>query len=85
MTLKGSGFSLGSIDGMLLNINKYNPLGGSSYIPLPVWIENKKATINVQNYDEKCFMYSILAKLVKPENSFRVGLNYTEVVIIFQL
>lgn len=29
---KGSGFNLKSIDGILLNINKYNPLFGSSYI-----------------------------------------------------
>ncbi|KAL4147912.1 hypothetical protein QTP88_002239 [Uroleucon formosanum] len=79
MMLKGSGFSLVSIDGILININKYSPLGGSSYIPLPACLENKKATINVQNIDNKCFKYSILAKLVNPVNSFRVGSNYTEV------
>ncbi|KAL4127055.1 hypothetical protein QTP88_011253 [Uroleucon formosanum] len=39
MMLKGSGFSLLSIDGVLININRYSPLGGSSYIPLPACIE----------------------------------------------
>ena len=42
MALKGSGFSLDSIDGILLNINLYRPLGGSSYIPLPKFIGKKK-------------------------------------------
>ncbi|CAI6344794.1 unnamed protein product [Macrosiphum euphorbiae] len=79
MMLKGSGFSLVSIDGILININKYTPLGGSSYIPLPECLERKKATINVQNTDNKCFKYSILAKLVDPVNNFRIGSNYTEV------
>jgi len=64
MKIKGSGFSLESIDGIVLNVNVYKPLGGSSYIPLPAFIERKKATINVLNFDEKCFKYSILAKLV---------------------
>jgi len=64
MMLKGSGFSLLSIDGILINVNKYTPIGGSSYIPLPACIERKKATINVQNTDEKYFKYSILAKHV---------------------
>jgi len=79
MMLKGSGFSLLSIDGVLININRYSPLGGSSYIPLPACIESKKATINVQNNDEKCFKYSILAKVINPINNFRVGSNYTDV------
>lgn len=42
MEHKGSGFSLESIDGVILNVNLYKPLGGSSYIPLPAFIERKK-------------------------------------------
>jgi glutaminase len=64
--LIGSGFSLLSIDSILINVNKYTPIGCSSYIPLLACIERKKVTINVQNTDEKCFKYSILAKLVNP-------------------
>ncbi|XP_050066531.1 uncharacterized protein LOC126555674, partial [Aphis gossypii] len=79
MELKGSGFSLESIDGIILNVNVYKPLGGSSYIPLPAFIERKKATINVLNFDEKCFKYSILAKLVNPVHAERIGSNYVEV------
>ena len=36
---------------------------GSSFIPLPDWISNKKAIINIQNKDEKCFLWCILRYL----------------------
>ena len=42
---------------------KYNPTGGSSYIPLPDWIKNKKAIVNIENKDEKCFLWCILRYL----------------------
>lgn len=79
MVLKGSGYSLYSIDGIIINVNVYKPLRGSSYIALPASIQSKKATVNVKNYDEKCFMYSILAKLVNPNHAERLGSNYSEV------
>lgn len=69
--LKNSGWSLLGVDGVRLKINKYNPLRGSTYIPLPEIIANKKACINVENKDEKCFMYSILAKFID-KNAQRV-------------
>jgi hypothetical protein len=83
MMLKGSGFSLISIDGILINVTKYTTKGGSSYIPLPACIERKKATINVQNTDEKCFKYSILAKRVNPIHAERITSNYSEVENIY--
>ena len=42
---------------------KYDPLKTGSYIETPVWIKNKRAVINVQNSDEKCIIWSILACL----------------------
>lgn len=61
----GSGYTLDKIDGLLLSINKFNPIGGSTYIELPDEINKRKATINVQNFeDDKCFKYSILSKFV---------------------
>ena len=44
-----------------INIFRYNPIKGSLFIPLPDIIANKNACINVQNDDDKCFLYSILA------------------------
>jgi hypothetical protein len=42
-------------------INKVKPLNASSYIPLPDWIANKGAIINIKNKDDNnCFIYSVL-------------------------
>ncbi|XP_016659533.1 uncharacterized protein LOC107883636 [Acyrthosiphon pisum] len=59
---RGSGFSLESIDGLLLAVYKYTPLGGSSYIELPTYIDRKRGTINPQNTDQECFKWAILAR-----------------------
>jgi hypothetical protein len=40
-------------------LREYKPLSGSSYIELPKWIYNKKATINIKNEDQKCFKYCL--------------------------
>jgi len=63
MPEKGSNWSLHQIIDFELHISKFIPLRGSSYIPLPSDIGNKKAVINVQNLnDNRCFAYSILGK-----------------------
>ena len=49
---------------MNIHVVNYNPLKGSSYIPLPAKLANKKAVINIQNTDQKCFMWSVLASLI---------------------
>ena len=36
---------------------------GSSYLPLPDWIEKKKAIINPQNDDEECFKWAVITAL----------------------
>ena len=43
--------------GHYINIVKYLPLKGSSYIPLPEQLKNsKKGLINIKNEDDKCFL-----------------------------
>ncbi|VVC43275.1 Hypothetical protein CINCED_3A016361 [Cinara cedri] len=52
---------------------------GSSYIPLPKDIKNKRAVVNPRNMDEECFKWTILAKRVTGINRDRfVGSNYTK-------
>ncbi|KAL4153327.1 hypothetical protein QTP88_001160 [Uroleucon formosanum] len=63
-TGRGSGFTLESIDGLLVAVYKYTPMGGSSYIELPAYIDRKRATINPQNIDQECFKWAILARHV---------------------
>ena len=50
---------------LFLNINFHwlKPTRGSSYLPLPDWIENKKAVINSQNDDEECIKWSVTVAL----------------------
>ena len=57
-----------SINAVNLNIARYNPIRGSSYIPTPVGLASKKALVNVQNEDQNCFLYSILASLFPDKN-----------------
>ena len=71
---EGSGWQMDSITSVTLNIAKYNPIRGSSYIETPKRIENKKAVINVKNNDNRCFEYAILASIYPAgKNAERVG------------
>ena len=58
-TSQGSGWVVGEVTRHFMAVNKYNPLAARSYIMLPDDIANRKATINIQNEDDKCFMYCL--------------------------
>lgn len=60
---RGSGWSLQEILSLTININKLNPMKGSSYIPLPDEIAKRKACVNVQNNDNECFKWAVLSAL----------------------
>ena len=55
----GSNYQLFSIGSMYCNIDKYQPLRGSSYIDLPSFIKNKQCCIKVKNNDNLCFAYAL--------------------------
>merc|ERR1712105_290351 len=57
----GPGWVLQSIDYLRLFTAKYVPILGKSYIATPTHIKGKQAIINIQNEDNRCFEYSILA------------------------
>jgi hypothetical protein len=57
--MEGSGWSVIDLLNHDLYVNKYDPLVARSYIKLPDEIQNKKATINIQNSDDKCFIYCL--------------------------
>ena len=48
---------------------KYVPLKESQYIDLPPKVKNSKAVINIQNDDDKCFLWSLLAYLYEANYS----------------
>jgi hypothetical protein len=58
-TVGGSGWAVEEVERHYVTLSKYKPLAARSYIPLPAEIQNKKATINIKNNDDKCFMYCL--------------------------
>ena len=57
---KGSGWYFDKVLRLEIHTVKYQPMKGSSYLPLPDFMSKKKAIINMKNKkDNKCFMWSI--------------------------
>ena len=70
---EGSGWMFGEVIKLVLHTTKWEPIYGSSYIPLDPYLANKKAIINMQNEDDKCFMWSVLRALYpKNKNAERI-------------
>ena len=60
---KGSGWYFNEVIRLEIHIVENKPMKGGSYIPLPEFITKKKSIINIQNKDNKCFLWSILRYL----------------------
>ena len=55
---EGSGWVIDSINNHYINITTYKPLNGSSYIELPIELQNSaKGLINIKNEDDECFRW----------------------------
>ena len=55
---EGSGWVVEEVLHHYINVTTYIPLRGNSYIPLPKELRNsKKGLINLQNTDNKCFLW----------------------------
>ena len=63
----GSGWYFKEVNRLEIHIVEYKPLNGESFIPLPEFIKKKNAIINIQNEDNKCFLWSILRYLYPKE------------------
>ena len=59
----GSGWILNTLKTLWLDVAKYEPIKGSSYLPLPDSLKNKRAVINVKNDDDHCLRYTLKAAL----------------------
>ncbi len=55
---EGSGWRLKRVLELEIHVVEYNPLDGSSYIPLPEKLRGKMAIVNVKNEDNECFKWS---------------------------
>ena len=65
---EGSAWTIQSVDGHFINVVRYRPLRGSSYIPLPIELQNSaKGIINMKNNDDECFRWCHVRHLL-PQN-----------------
>ena len=46
-----------------INVARYQPMRGGSYMPLPAKLKNKKAVLNIRNRDNECSRWVIRAAL----------------------
>jgi hypothetical protein len=63
---RGSGYVFDRVITHEIQLAKYEPLKGpqgSHYLKLPDNLKAKRAIINVQNKDDKCFMWAVLSAL----------------------
>ena len=58
-----SNWQIEKIISLEIHTAEYKPMKGNSYIPLPDFIMRKKAILNMENNDQKCFLWSILRYL----------------------
>ena len=59
----GTGWAFYRVNKLELHTVEYKPLRGETWIPLPKELVDKKAIINMQNKDNKCFLWCVLRAL----------------------
>ena len=62
-TCQGSGWVVTRVMCLYVNIAKYQPLTGSSYMELPKYLKKKEAIINIKNQDDECLKWALLSAL----------------------
>ncbi|KAL9950720.1 hypothetical protein ACROYT_G043266 [Oculina patagonica] len=65
---RGSGWVLERIIAAYVNVARYQPLRGETFLPLPANLAKKKAIINVQNRDNECLKWALRAALFPPSD-----------------
>ena len=75
---EGSGWVMNRINSITLKIARYRPIKGKSYIKTPEKMKGKQAIINIQNEDDKCFLYSIVAALHPVVNNKQSVYSYSK-------
>ena len=61
--INGSGWYFKDVISLEIHIVDYKPIKGSTYIPLSDNLMRKKAIINMENKDNKCFLWFVLRYL----------------------
>ena len=67
---QGSGWQFRKVESPEINIDPFESIYGSSYIPLPKKIADKKAIINVKNLnDNECFKWAVTSAIHTAKNN----------------
>ena len=73
----GSGWVVEKINIAYVNVTRYEPLRGGTYLSLPANLAKKKAIINVQNRDNECLKWALRAALFPvgkdPQRPSKIG------------
>ena len=67
--MNGSAWYFKEVIRLEIHTVDYKPIKGSTYIPLPDFIMRKKAVINMENKDNKCFLWSVVRYLHPKEKA----------------
>ena len=76
LTQRGSGWAVVQVRKLWLDIDRYQPLRGGSYIPLPPEVKNKKAVVNVKNMDDHCLRWALRSALFQAAENPHRPANY---------
>ena len=83
---RGSGWIMDKILEAFINVAQYRPLRGGSYMVLPTKLKNKRAILNIQNWDNQCLRWALRAHLFpapRGRNPIRPSSYPTEDVLNF--
>ena len=82
---EGSGWSIQIVDSHHLNIVKYEPIKGNSYIQLPNELCNSsKGLINLKNNDNECSRWCHIRHL-NPQNKYPQGIKKKPINHLFKI
>src|SRR6266496_1315438 len=73
---QGSGWCLEQLYYLELSIAAYDSILGSTYIKTPKSISKKRAVLNIENKDDRCFLYSVLAAIYPQKTDAANPLRY---------
>ena len=71
----GSGWVFSNFASLQLTLSHLDPLRASAFLPLPRWIREKKAFVNVAETGDDCFKWAVLAGVHPVGRNERVHVN----------
>ena len=71
----GPGWVLSNFTSLQLTFRHLDPLRASAFVPLPRWIREKKAVVNITGTGDDCFKWAVLAGMHPVSGNARAHVN----------